>query len=109
MAPSEAVTLLGARVNRLDMELAGRRSVSALLEEHIPRLFAVEYEYRTKLLEAELDWLRTLVRDIESGALGGIEMWTAIHEAEDTETEKISAHSHHRGHRHVGDPWKGTS
>jgi DNA-binding PadR family transcriptional regulator len=109
VAPSEAVTLLGARVNRLDMELAGRRSVSALLEEHIPRLFAVEYEYRTKLLEAELDWLRTLVHDIETGALGGIEMWTAMHDWAEDDTEKISAQGQHRGHRQVGDPWKGTT
>jgi DNA-binding PadR family transcriptional regulator len=109
VAPSEAVTLLGARVNRLDMELAGRRSVSALLEEHIPRLFAVEYEYKTKLLEAEVDWLRTLVRDIESGTLGGIEMWTAMHDPAEEGNEKISANGHHRGHGDGGDPWKGTT
>ena len=89
VAPSEAVTLLRARVNRLDMELTGRHSVYALLDEHIPRLFSVEYEYKTKLLEAELEWLRTLVHDIETGALGGIEIWTAIHASADGTTEKI--------------------
>jgi hypothetical protein len=83
VSPEEAVTLLRARVNRLDMALAGRRSVHARLGGHIPRLFSVEYEYKTKLLEAELDWLRTLVADIESGALEGLEWWSQIHAGED--------------------------
>ena len=79
VAPAEAATLLRARVNRLDMELTGRRSVSAALDDHIPRLFSVEYEYKTTLLEAELAWLRTLVDDIDRGTLGGSEIWAAIH------------------------------
>jgi DNA-binding PadR family transcriptional regulator len=82
VAPAEAVALLGARVNRLDIELTGRRSVHTRLDEHVPRLFSVEYEYKTKLLEAELAWLRTLVHDIESGELGGSEFWAGIHSAE---------------------------
>src|SRR5580704_6726731 len=56
VAPSEAVALLGVRINRLDMDLTGRRSVHARLDEHVPRLFTVEFEYRTKVLEAELAW-----------------------------------------------------
>ena len=31
------------------------------------------------LLEAELDRLRTLIGDIESGALGGSEVWEGLH------------------------------
>ena len=79
VTPADAVTLLRARINRLDLDIAGRRSVHALLDEHIPRLFSIEYEYKTVLLEAELTWLRTLVRDIESGALGGSDVWAGFH------------------------------
>jgi DNA-binding PadR family transcriptional regulator len=81
VSPAEAVALLGTRVTRLDMELTGRRSVHARLDEHIPRLFSVEYEYKTMLLEAELAWLRTLVRDIETAALGGSDIWARLHAA----------------------------
>ena len=102
VAPAEAVVLLGARATRLDMELTGRRSVSARLGEHVPRLFSVEYEYKTKLLEAELDWLRTLIGDIESGALEGSEFWAEIH-ASGRPTESINANGQHlvqrKGHR----------
>ncbi len=79
LAPAEALDLLRARINRLDMDLTARRSVRARLDEHIPELFSVEYDYKTRLLEAELDWLRILVRDIDSGALGGSEFWAEIH------------------------------
>src|SRR5580658_10416742 len=50
--PPVAATLLDARANRIEMELTGRRSVRDRLDEHIPRLFSVEYEYKTMLLEA---------------------------------------------------------
>jgi DNA-binding PadR family transcriptional regulator len=79
VSPTEAAALLRARVTRLDMELTGRRSVHSRLDEHIPRLFSVEYEYKTMLLDAELTWLRTLVDDIESGALGGSDIWAGFH------------------------------
>jgi hypothetical protein len=41
----------------------------------LPRLFALEDEYVTTLLEAELDFIRRLVEDIESGHLDGLEGW----------------------------------
>jgi DNA-binding PadR family transcriptional regulator len=101
LAPAEALTLLGTRVNRLDMELTGRRSVHARLEEHVPRLFSVEYEYKTMLLEAELEWLRRLIGDIESGALGGSDFWAQIHSGESPPTSvSMSAAVSANGHGH---------
>jgi DNA-binding PadR family transcriptional regulator len=79
MAPTDALSLLGARAQRLDMDLVARRSVAAVMAEHVPRLFSVEYEYVTVLLEAELSWLRGLVHDIESGALSGGDVWASFH------------------------------
>jgi DNA-binding PadR family transcriptional regulator len=98
VAPAEAVILLGARIHRLDMDLTGRRSVHTHLEEHIPRLFSVEYEYKTMLLEAELAWLRTLVRDIDSGALGGSEIWAGFHIPQEAGSAPVHANGH-RGHQ----------
>jgi len=96
MRPEDAVTLLRARVNRLDIDLTGRRSVRARLDEHIPRLFSVEYEYKTMLLEAELSWLRTLVGDIESGALGGSDIWAGFHTSDDATGATVHANGRRR-------------
>jgi DNA-binding PadR family transcriptional regulator len=94
LAPAEALALLGTRATRLDMELTGRRSVHAHLEDHVPRLFSVEYEYKTMLLEAELQWLRRLIVDIESGALGGSEFWAEIHSGDPPASVAGNGHRH---------------
>ena len=94
LAPTEAVALLGTRATRLDMELTGRRSVHAHLDDHVPRLFSVEYEYKTMLLEAELQWLRRLIVDIESGALGGSEFWAEIHGGDAPASVAGNGHRH---------------
>jgi DNA-binding PadR family transcriptional regulator len=95
VAPAEAVVLLGARINRLDMDLTGRRSVQARLDGHVPRLFTVEFAYKTTLLEAELAWLQALVADIESGALGGSDFWAQIHSAGEGDVAAVG-HGHER-------------
>jgi hypothetical protein len=46
----------------------------------LPRLFWVEEEYRDRMRAAELDYVRALVRDVESGALEGSDWWRQIHE-----------------------------
>jgi hypothetical protein len=35
--------------------------------------------YRIALLEAELDFVRRLAADIESGVLGGVDWWRSVH------------------------------
>lgn len=101
VSPSEAVALLKARITRLDLELTGRRSVHSRLDEHIPRLFSVEYEYKTMLLDAELTWLRTLVGDIESGELGGSDVWEAIHTGDGKRLDDAHRHTDVHGHTDV--------
>jgi hypothetical protein len=45
----------------------------------LPRLFWVEDEYRIVLRRAERDWVKSLVDDIESGRLDGLELWRSFH------------------------------
>ena len=81
LSPSEATSLLAIRCQHLEVDLAQRRTVRDLIEEQgVPRLFVVEYEYTTALLEAELAWTRSLVTEIEAGSLEGIEMWKDFHQ-----------------------------
>ena len=46
----------------------------------LPALLNVESAYRTAILEAERDFVRRLVADIRSDALGGTVVWRRIYE-----------------------------
>jgi DNA-binding PadR family transcriptional regulator len=76
LAPEEAVALLKQRTAALEVLLAQRRGLWRMTDEMgLPRLFLLEEEYMQRLLEAELEWVQHLIKDIETGALGGIEQW----------------------------------
>jgi len=81
LPPADVVGLLHERAQRLEFELAQCHAGRELVEKKgLPRLFWVESEFRVVLREAELDYVRRLIADIESGSLAGIEWWTAVHE-----------------------------
>jgi DNA-binding PadR family transcriptional regulator len=78
LPPDEALALLVERRDRLQLEL--RREEGArqhALDIGLPRLFVVEGEYVEALLRAELDFVDRLVKDIQTGALEGIDEWRA--------------------------------
>jgi DNA-binding PadR family transcriptional regulator len=78
LPPDDAVILLNQRALTLEVLLAQRRGVRRAAEDMgLPRLFLLEDEYMTHLLEAELDWVRKLVKDIDTGALDGLDGWRA--------------------------------
>jgi hypothetical protein len=45
----------------------------------LPRLFAIESEYEAAMTEAERDFARKLLDDIESRSLDGLTMWEGFH------------------------------
>jgi hypothetical protein len=49
------------------------------MEQGLPRLFLVESEHELILREAELAWVRELVREIQAGTLGGMSEWESFH------------------------------
>ncbi len=80
LPPAEAVALLEERVRRLEEEVGRMRSeMDALMEEGLSRLFLIEHEHELVLREAELRWVRELAREIETGALGGMQEWASFH------------------------------
>ncbi|MGB3632496.1 MAG: helix-turn-helix transcriptional regulator [Rubrobacteraceae bacterium] len=86
LPPTEAADLLQERVRRLEGEVGTMRSrMDEVSEQGLPRLFLVEHEHELVLKEAELKWVRGLVRDIEDGTLGGIREWESFHSAPSTE------------------------
>jgi DNA-binding PadR family transcriptional regulator len=78
--PEEAVALLEERVGRLEAETGEMRSRldDAREQYNLPRLFLVESEHELMLREAELEWVRGIIRDMETGALGSLSEWRSL-------------------------------
>jgi DNA-binding PadR family transcriptional regulator len=78
LPPDAAVEILTERITALEGKLAQMRGLhAAAATAGLPRLFELEGEYLEALTVAELDFVRALVKDIESGELEGIDMWRA--------------------------------
>jgi len=80
LPPEEAMALLEERVGRLEAETGEMRSRLDYAREryNLPRLFLVESEHELMLREAELEWVRGLIKDMEAGALGSLSEWRSL-------------------------------
>jgi DNA-binding PadR family transcriptional regulator len=85
LPPDEALTLLRDRLARLDALLADRRDRLAAWRQQVSRLFLVETEYGVAMQQAEADWLRALLADLDSGDFPDLARWRAYHETADEE------------------------
>jgi DNA-binding PadR family transcriptional regulator len=84
LPPDDTVALLSERAQRLETELAAAAGAREQVEKlGLPRLFWIEGQFAVALRRTELDFVRTLIRDIESGALGGTAWWREMHERAD--------------------------
>jgi DNA-binding PadR family transcriptional regulator len=80
LPPAEAAALLEERARLLKEEVERMRSrMDAVMESGVARLFLVESEHELVLREAELEWVRRLVREIEDGTLDGMREWESFH------------------------------
>src|SRR5215216_5697214 len=80
LPPEEAAVLLDERVRRLEEEIEEMRArLDGVMEQGLPRLYLVESEHELVLREAELRWVRELVRELQDGKLGGMAEWEAFH------------------------------
>jgi DNA-binding PadR family transcriptional regulator len=90
LPPAEAVRLLEQRCERVETDIVQAHAVGAMLAERkLPRLFLIESEYRLRLKQAELDWVRALVADIKEGTLQGVADWRRLHEEGGTKAPVI--------------------
>jgi len=84
LPPSEALELLEERARLLEGEVGEIRSrLDAVMESGLSRVFLVENEHELVLREAELEWVRGLVREIGDETLGGLPEWKSFHKASD--------------------------
>jgi DNA-binding PadR family transcriptional regulator len=96
LPPAEVIALLQERARRLADEVTGMRErMDAAIQDGVQRLFLIEIEYEYILREAELRWVREIVRAIEDGRLPGMSEWIAFHARRDAadgaETEQEDA------------------
>src|SRR6266852_3246987 len=76
LPPDEAAAMLGERVEELEHRLHfSKVTTESMRTSGLPRLFGLENEYMEALMQAELDYVRALIKDIEGGTLDGLEMW----------------------------------
>lgn len=81
LPPAEVTTLLRDRLARLGADLTERERLRATPEvRRLPELFLIEFHYRVRMLEAERDFVASMVQRLETGDFGGIEGWTHLHE-----------------------------
>ena len=81
LPPGQVASLLRERLQHLAMEEAQAAASRELMHKRgLPRLFRVEEEYRDRMRATEIDYVRSLVRDIEAGTLEGTDWWRQGHE-----------------------------
>jgi DNA-binding PadR family transcriptional regulator len=78
LPPEDVAALLKDRLMRLEVMAHQMRSMREFAAaEGLPRLFVVEGEYELALLEAELNFVRQLIEDIEGNRLE-TDMWRSF-------------------------------
>jgi DNA-binding PadR family transcriptional regulator len=75
LEPEDARAQLEQREQRLAAELADTKSAMAGAPPGLPRLFLLEEEYRTAILEAQLAWLRGVIDDLRERRLDWSQEW----------------------------------
>jgi len=80
LPPDEVVRLLQERLQNLEVEVASGRAALQKLGETLPRLFLVEVEYQLHMVEAQAEWVRGFLEEIEKGSLPGVDGWRRFHE-----------------------------
>ncbi len=74
LPPAQVCDVLEHRVEALESALAQERAEMAKLP-WLPRLFLIENEYHLAIREAELAWVRGLVRELQDGSFPLMKEW----------------------------------
>lgn len=82
LSPDEVVPLLHQRLAAVE-----RAIEATFIDYQVPRLFLIEVEYDRAMLTAEAAWMRSLIAELESGTLPGIDDWRRFHETGRTPEE----------------------
>lgn len=91
LGPDDVIALFRTRLAALDEEIdQGRAELARLLTE-IPRLVLLEAEYHLAIRAAEADWVRSILEELTSGSMPGLENWRTFHETGELPAEVAEA------------------
>jgi DNA-binding PadR family transcriptional regulator len=79
LPPDEAMSLLHQRLGRLTQEIAVQRESLTRHSRELPRLVLIEGEYDLAIREAEATWIRSLLDELTTGSMPGLDQWRAWH------------------------------
>ncbi len=86
LPPDEAAAALRRRLNSLEVKRVKMQSLGQAADRiGLPRLFGIESEYETALLEAEIGFVDRLLAEIDAGTFDGLDMWEAFHRDDEGE------------------------
>lgn len=69
LLPEEVIQQLEIRTGRLTEKIAALEQDLQTYAATLPRLFLLETEYMKRILETELEWVRSIIADLQSGQL----------------------------------------
>jgi DNA-binding PadR family transcriptional regulator len=76
LTPEDVVAQLKKRASALEDTLAQiNDQLQTVMAEGLPRLFLLEIEYQRAILVAELEWIRSVIHDIQTKKLQWDEEW----------------------------------
>jgi DNA-binding PadR family transcriptional regulator len=80
LPPDQAADLLRHRLAALEAQVGVQRAELADSMRY-ERIFLIEGEYALAMRQAEADWVRRLLGDLEDGSFTGLATWQAYHDS----------------------------
>lgn len=87
LRPDDVTRLLEARVRQIAEQIESKQGALDNHSNDVPRLFLIEDEYDLAMRRAELDWTRSLLRELTEGTFPGLEQWWSFHRTGQTPAE----------------------
>lgn len=94
LPPEDVLAALRDRAQALRWQVAKLQTLQrTAADAGLPRIFALEGEYEASQLEAELDFVDRLVKEMADGSLDGLELWQGFYRDEETRQRLIAEFS----------------
>jgi DNA-binding PadR family transcriptional regulator len=87
--PDETVDLLRHRLSVLDTRIAEQQALLDQIEGMVPRIFLLESEYHLAMDQAQAEWVRGMVAEMEAGTLVGFDALRQMHETGEVPPEYL--------------------
>ena len=80
LPPDEVRRLLAHRLATLEAQIKRDQETLREAGKEVPRIFLIEAEFCLALVEAEAGWVRSVLAELDTATLPGIDLWRQFHE-----------------------------